>query len=336
MLTVIRSVAAGWIISVWVSEVSDELGDAVGPRRLLGLGVFLELVAELGDEALRRPRARLAEGAYRPARDLVGDALQERAVPGPSLAVDHAGRDLLHPERALAAGRALAAALVGVECVYVAERLDHADRVVHDDHAARPAHGADHRERVEVHRDVLDAPVVLDHLGAGLALALVALPEPEHLGGGPPGDHRLERAPGKRAAAHLVQELAHRHLADLEFVVAGAPHVARDAEDARPGVPRGADLGVRLSAHVGDVLHVAERLDVVHDRRALVEAEDRREIRRLDARIGPLALERLDEAGLLAADVGARAAVDVDLAAVAGPQDVRAGEAGRPGLGDRL
>jgi hypothetical protein len=68
------------------------------------------------------------------------------------------------------------------------------------------------------------------------------------------------------------------------------------------------------------VLHVAERLDVVDDRRALVEAEDRREIRRLDPRIGPLALERLDEPGLLAADVGAGAAVDVDLAAVAVPR----------------
>src|SRR5580700_1761367 len=109
MLTVTRSVAAGWIISFPVAGSSDELRHALGPRRLLGLGVALELVAELGDEALRRPGARLAEGADRAARDLVGDALQERAVLGARLAVHHARRDLLHPERALAARRALPA-----------------------------------------------------------------------------------------------------------------------------------------------------------------------------------------------------------------------------------
>jgi hypothetical protein len=46
----------------------------------------------------------------------------------------------------------------------------------------------------------------------------------------------------------------------------------------------------------------------------MVEAEGGGEIRRLDARVGALALERLDQAGFLAADVGAGAAVDVDVA----------------------
>src|SRR5690606_38339274 len=44
------------------------------------------------------------------------------------------------------------------------------------------------------------------------------------------------------------------------------------------------------------------------------------------ARVGALALERLDQAGLLAADVGAGAAVHVDLAGVAGAEDVLADE----------
>ena len=111
--------------------------------------------------------------------------------------------------------------------------------------------------------------------------------------------------------------------------------MAGDAQDARARVARGADLRVGLAAHVDNVPNVAEGLDVVDDRRALVEAEDRGEIRGLDAGIGALALERLDEAGLLAAYVGAGAAVDEDVAAVAGAQDVRADKIGGTGLGDR-
>src|ERR1035441_3498227 len=130
MLTVIRSIVAGGaIVRGWGCAVSggasDEpggrvgarpalvlLGGRVGPRPALLLRVGLELGAELADEALRRPCACLAERADRPARDLVGYALQERAVLRTRIAVHHARRDPLHPERALPAGRALAAALV--------------------------------------------------------------------------------------------------------------------------------------------------------------------------------------------------------------------------------
>jgi hypothetical protein len=82
---------------------------------------------------------------------------------------------------------------------------------------------------------------------------------------------------------------------------------------------------------------MAERLDVVDDGRALVEAEHRGKYGRLDARVGALALERFDQAGLLAADVGAGAAVDEDFAGCnpspecSGPQEVRG-----PRLGDGL
>src|ERR1022692_4626885 len=133
MLTVIRSIVAGGVIvRGWGCAVSggasDELGGRVGPRPALLLGVGLELVAELADEALRRPCACLAERADRPARDLVGYALQERAVLRTRIAVHHARRDPLHPERALPAGRALAAALVGVGLELVAELADEALR----------------------------------------------------------------------------------------------------------------------------------------------------------------------------------------------------------------
>ncbi len=59
---------------------------------------------------------------------------------------------------------------------------------------------------------------------------------------------------------------------------------------------------------------VADGLHVVHDGRLHVEAEHGGEIRRLDARIRALAFEGLEEAGLLTANVGTRAPVDVDVA----------------------
>src|SRR5690606_23926840 len=64
--------------------------------------------------------------------------------------------------------------------------------------------------------------------------------------------------------------------------------------------------GERLTALVDDPREVGDRLDVVDDRRLLVEAEGGREVRRLEAGHAPVALEALDEGGLLADDVGAR------------------------------
>ena len=98
------------------------------------------------------------------------------------------------------------------------------------------------------------------------------------------------------------------------------------------GVP---SLRVFRAAHRDDVLHVAERFDVVHDRRAHVETEHRREIRRLDPRIGALAFERFDQAGFFAADVGAGAAMDVDLDVEAGAENVFAEEILRARFFDR-
>jgi len=75
-----------------------------------------------------------------------------------------------------------------------------------------------------------------------------------------------------------------------------------------------------------DVLHVAERLDVVDDRRAHVEAEGGGEVGRLDAWVGTLAFERLDQAGFLTANVGGGATVDVDFEIESGAEDVLADE----------
>ena len=57
-----------------------------------------------------------------------------------------------------------------------------------------------------------------------------------------------------------------------------------------------------------------------------VEAEHRREIRRLDPRIGALAFERFDQAGFFAADVGAGAAMNVNLDIESGAENIFAEE----------
>ena len=83
-----------------------------------------------------------------------------------------------------------------------------------------------------------------------------------------------------------------------------------------------------------DVRDVHQRLDVVDQRRALVEALERGE-RRLQARVAALALERVEQRGLLAADVGAGAAVDDQVERVVGAEDALAEVARRARLGER-
>src|SRR5205814_1690652 len=110
------------------------------------------------------------------------------------------------------------------------------------------------------------------------------------------GNDRLDGSPVTRTAGHVVNQLAHRDGADFDFEIAGPLHVAAYTNDTRAGIIRPAEARVRPATHRDNVFHVAERLHVVHDRRAHVEAKDRGKIRRLDARIGPLAFERFDEA----------------------------------------
>src|SRR5690606_14592180 len=101
MLTVTRSGVAGWIIAGRENngDRSDE-DAAVGGEGFFNLRVAVELVLELGDEALGGPRAGFAEGADGAAGDLVGDGLEQLAVLGTGVAVDHAAGDFFHPQGA--------------------------------------------------------------------------------------------------------------------------------------------------------------------------------------------------------------------------------------------
>src|SRR5688572_16260752 len=105
------------------------------------------------------------------------------------------------------------------------------------------------------------------------------------------------------------------------FVRPRALDVAADAIELRPAVFLGSEAREPLGSVEDDERHIAQRLDVVDGGRALVEARDRRE-RRLQPRLGALALERLDERRLLPRLVGARAAVDEHVAVEAAAEDV--------------
>ena len=91
---------------------------------------------------------------------------------------------------------------------------------------------------------------------------------------------------------------------ELDLVVARALHVARDRDDLRAGRVADAERAEPVGALLDDQRRVRERLDVVDQRRALVEALVRRE-RRLQPRVAALALEAVEQRRLLAADVGA-------------------------------
>ena len=109
--------------------------------------------------------------------------------------------------------------------------------------------------------------------------------------------------------------------------------MAREAEQLGPGRALGPDPGEGLAAVGHDAQDVGQRLDVVDDRR-LAEQPDLDRERRLVARLAALALDRLEERRLLAADVGAGAAPELDVEGEARAQDVVAEEAGLAGTVD--
>ena len=78
-----------------------------------------------------------------------------------------------------------------------------------------------------------------------------------------------------------------------------------------------------VGAALDDVRHVAERLDVVDDGRRLVQALHGRE-RRAQPRLAAEPLERVEQRGLLTADVRAGAAVQHDVEVVVGAEDALA------------
>src|SRR3954463_9744597 len=285
----------------------------VAGARLLDVG--LELVAELLDHRADRHRHRVAQDAQAVADDLLLDRGHDVEVHRGRLARLDALEHLVRPVRPLAARRALAAGLVAVELRRLQRDVDDRVRVVDHDDRAGPEHRAGLGHRVEVVGEV--EVFRLQHRGARAAR------EPE-----------LDRAALGRAAREAVDDVARLH-PELDLEVARVRDVARDRHELRAGRALDAELGVLLAADLDDGRHGRERLDVVDERRPLVQALVGGE-RRLEARVPALALERVEQRRLLAADVRAGAAVDPELERVVGAEDAVAEVALGLRLRDRL
>src|SRR6476660_4892853 len=129
---------------------------------------------------------------------------------------------------------------------------------------------------------------------------------------------------------HLAQCRAEAHL------VRPRPcGVAGHAEELRAGRAVGPGPGERRSGAEHDVEHVDERLDVVDHGRLAEQADLDRE-GRLVARLAALPLDRLEDRGLLAADVGACPTRDLDVEGEALTHDVVAQEAAGARLCERV
>src|SRR5690606_27639570 len=269
------------------------------------------LVAELLDRARHGCGRGIAEHADRGARHVLPDVEQYIQVLLPALTPLDAAEDLGQPPGALAAGRALAAGLVGVELHDPPDLLHDAGRIVHHDHGRRAQHAAGLRHTLVVHRDV-DLVRAQDRHRAAAR------------------NHGLERAAVADPAADVVDQLLQVE-AQGQLEVATPDNVARDVEQLGARALLGAERPVPLGAVPDDVRHGRDRLDVV-DRRGHAEGADGRGERRLDAWLAAAALERVHEARLFTADVGARAAVQRDVDVDAGAEDVLAGQPGGVGF----
>src|SRR5205807_10054245 len=138
----------------------------------------------------------------------------------------------------------------------------------------------------------------------------------------------------RRSRAGEIEQLAQRH-AERNLVEARTRHVAGEAEEPGSRRPFGSRLLVRSAGVVHDLEHVEERLDVVHDSRLSEQSYLDRE-RRLVARLAPVALDRLEESRLLAADIRAGADAELDVEGEAGAHDVATEQSARARVRKRV
>ena len=146
-----RRAGTPWAIASWSGVTGSGRG-------LVRPDVVLELGPELGDRVLDRPGGAVGQAAdRRPGHDahVVGHLEQDVEVLDPAAAgLDPLDR-LVHPAGPLAAGGALAAALVGEEPRGVVEVVDDARLVVDHGHGGGPqAEAAGLAEALEVERGV--------------------------------------------------------------------------------------------------------------------------------------------------------------------------------------
>ena len=280
-----------------IGEASNS--PAAGFARRLDRG--FELAPELAHHRAHRHRHRVAEHAEAVADDVLLHRGDDVEVHRGRLAAGDPLEHLHGPVRPLAARRALPARLVVVEAGRAQRQVRDRDRVVGDDDRARAQHRAGLGHRLEGVRQV--ELVLGQHRRRGAA--------------GKPGLH----PPALGGAAGEAEDELARRDPQLDLVVARPLHAPGDRDHLGPRRLLGAEALEPVGAVVDDVGEVGERLDVVDQRRAAVEALDGRK-RRLQPRVAALALERVEERRLLAADVRAGAAMDDELDLRAGVEDV--------------
>src|SRR5829696_6005651 len=302
------------------SRRHGEEGRRRGVERAAALAEVVDvLVAEVLQRGGDRAGRTVTEGAERPAEDVVADVQQLLEVLLGALAVLQPAQDLHQPEGALPAGRALAARLVRVELGPSQHRAHDAGRLVEDLQRLGPQHRPGARDALvgQGHVEVLGGEDRRGRAAGGPELQLVSLAdtagEVEQLAQGDAHRRLVLPRPGDVTGQRVEREALR---AQLRVVVVGALRgepvdaVAQDRRDRR------------------------DRLDVVDDRRGGVEAGHRRE-GRAQTGLAAASLERVEEGGLLTADVRPGAGVDGQLQVVARPEDVLAEVAGGVRLRDR-
>ena len=274
-----------------------------------------ELVLEVVERRPQPHRRAVAQRAERVAENRPAQVLEKVDVPRRALARLDPAQHLDRPVQPLAARGALAAGFFVEEGDDPPGDLDHAGRVVDHDHAGGTEHRADGGEGVEIHADV--EPAFRDQRRRD-----------------PTGDHCLDLAAGRRAAGMVLDQFAQRD-SHGQLIEPGLLHLAAEAIELGAGALLGADLAKPVGASQHDMRDAGEGLDVVDHGRAGVEPLDGRE-RRLQARLRAFSLHRVKHRRLLAADIGAGAAVDMDDKIEIRAEDTLAEIALGVGLGDRL
>src|SRR5687768_14920799 len=276
----------------------------------------LKLRPEVADQALDRPGGGVAQRADGVALDLLGDVPERVDLVDLGIALDQPLHHPPHPARALAAGGALAAALMLVEIGDAGDRLHHVGRLVHDDHRRCAEAGLEIAKTVEIHRRIDD---------------LMRWNQRHRRTARNDGEEIVPAA--AYSAGVALDQLAERHRHGV-LDHARLVHVAGDLEELGALVLLAAERLEPARPAPEDGRHDGDRLDVVDRRRAAVEAGPRRE-GRLEARHALLALEAFEHRRLFAADIGAGAAVDEQVEIVAGPGGIPAEQAGVISLLDR-
>ena len=258
---------------------------------------------------------RLAQAADRGVAGDHGDVIQQREFPlgrSDRSAAQQPSEQFLLAHRPEPARHALPAGLVPEEPGDPPEQIGHVHGVIEHQDDAGSQRRADRAHTLERERGIQR---VRSHERARRTAE----------------QHRPQRPP----AAHPARRIDHLPQRDPELVLvqAGPLNAARQAEQPGTGGTLGADPREGGPADPQDLQHAQQRLHVVDGGRLAEQPGLRRE-RRLVTRLGPLALDRVDQRGFLTRDVGAGAPPDLDVEGETLAHHVRAEEAAGPGVRD--